>query len=55
MDIESGDVLEFDLVTGKMRTRRLEDVQREMNAPSDEPRVFKVVATDGLQTKDGAA
>lgn len=49
------DVLDFDLVTGQMRVIPREQYEREMNAPSEAPRVIKVVLTDGISTKDGCA
>ena len=54
-DVTFPEVLEIDLETGCMRSISKQQLDAEMNAPSDQPRVFKVVATDGLQTKDGAA
>lgn len=49
------EALEIDLQTGRMRSMSKQQMDAEMNAPSDQPRVFKVVATDGIKTKDGAA
>jgi hypothetical protein len=49
------EALEIDLETGRMRSMSKAQMDAEMSAPSDQPRVFKVVATDGIKTKDGAA
>lgn len=49
------EVLDIDLETGQMRSMTAGQLQQEMSAPLDRPRVIKCVLTDGVQTKDGAA